>query len=180
MYISYDHLMDLILEELNNYLYESLCHDKDTGHFAKCVAGNVYSLSDKGAKSLGIDKEKFVKRGILTKDKEDNRSPDGLKSPFGLNTSNNKQGGRIRMDRGSDISPKYSVSKYPQKYSVNRKKIIREIETALQGWLSQQGDYEDINESNGSCVDERRESYQLGIKAALNFIRNYESSKKGD
>ena len=177
MIVKDEFLIEIILEELNYYL-ESMCHDKDTGHFDKCISGNVYSMSDSGAKSLGIDNEKFVKRGVLTKDKKKGESPDGLKSPFGLNTSKVKQGGKIKMDRGSKISPKYSVSKYPKKYS--RNEVIREIENALQSLLLSKCEDRDMNESSDPCAKDRRDSYQKGIQASLDFIRNYELSKKGE
>lgn len=98
------------------YLNEgaSLCHN-EKGHFDKCEDGNTYSLSAKGAKAGKIDK-KYVSRGTVTSDKRKKDGTVKMRSKFGVNSSDKKSGGRIKMPSGEDIPPRYSVSKYPEKY----------------------------------------------------------------
>ena len=175
------YLEKLILEELESYLSEvALCHDPKTGHFDSCDSGNVYSLSAKGAKDNKID-GKYVQRGTLTGKKGSGDVPK-VSSKFGLNTSTEKQGGRIRMRSGTDISPKYSVSKYPEKY---KEHVLKEFQTALQNWLSKQRNYDygmiDEESVEGcDCREEKRKAYQDGIKSSLVFIQKYSQAQKGD
>jgi hypothetical protein len=113
MKITRSKLKELINEEYINYLIEAgLCHSPQTGHFADCKSGNVYSLTKKGAKSAGIDDE-YVARGTLSS-KEKNKPPK-VSAKFGLNTSKEKSGGRKTID-GDDISPKFKVKDYPERY----------------------------------------------------------------
>ncbi len=116
MKISERQLKKIILEEIREYLNEgaSLCHDSK-GHFAKCEAGNTYSLSAKGAKAGKVD-DKYVSRGTVTSDKRKKDGTVKMKSKFGLNSSDKKSGGRIKIPSGEDIPPRYSVSDYPEKY----------------------------------------------------------------
>jgi len=115
-------LKDIIRDEILKYFTETdnekeevlelaSCHN-DKGHFSKCDRQSVYSLSDRAAKEHGIDK-KFVGRGTVQSKKD--REPPKLKTPFGLNTSKDKQGGRQTI-KGKAISPKRSVKNYPEKY----------------------------------------------------------------
>jgi hypothetical protein len=116
MKISERQLRKLILEEIREYLYEgaSLCHN-EKGHFAKCEDGNTYSLSAKGAKAANVDK-KYVSRGTVTSDKRKKDGTVKMRAKFGVNSSDKKSGGRIKMPSGEEIPPRYSVSKYPEKY----------------------------------------------------------------
>lgn len=137
MRVSIKELREIILEEYLNLLSElSLCHSPKTGHFTKCNKDSVYSLTKKGAQKNNIDPS-FVGRGLVST-KEDDKPPK-LKSPYGLNTSKTKQGGRKKIS-GDDISPQYSVSKYPERYSEelealksfpDRRFGMREIEDAM-------------------------------------------------
>ena len=172
-----EYIRTVIREEYLSFMKEAaLCHNKDTGHFAKCSTGNTYSLSDKGAKSAGLD-SKWIKRGTLTKSKARGDVP-VTRASFGLN-SQNKSGGRIKMTSGDKISPKLSVSKYPKPY----KEGLAEASLALAQWIaSQDGSSGDglIDESDCDCRSEKRASFKSGLNASLEFIRNYEQSKKGD
>ena len=104
--------MNLIREEYKSYINEvGLCHDS-SGHFDDCKSGNVYSLTKKGAKDNDIDSE-YAQRGTLgTKEKN---KPPKVSAKFGLNTSKTKRGGRKTID-GADISPKFKVKDYPERY----------------------------------------------------------------
>ena len=113
MRITGEQLITVIEEEVYNYLTElGLCHHPDTGHWAKCEKGAVYSLTTKGAKDNNVDDE-YVQRGTVTA--KEKRKPPKIKAKFGINTSKKKSAGRKLID-GDDIPPKYSVSKYPEKY----------------------------------------------------------------
>ena len=116
MKISESQLKKIILEEIRLYLLEgaALCHNSK-GHFDKCEDGNTYSLSSKGAKAGGID-QKYVSRGTVTSSKRKKDGTVKMKSKFGLNSSDKKSGGRIKIPSGEDILPRYSVSDYPEKY----------------------------------------------------------------
>ena len=103
----------IILDEYYKLITEiNLCHSPDNGKFTKCSKGSVYSLTKKGADDNNINKS-FIGRGLVSSKEEDN--PPKLKSKFGLNTSPNKQGGRKKIS-GDNITPTYSVSKYPERY----------------------------------------------------------------
>tara|TARA_R110000824_G_C15208614_1_gene676364 strand:+ start:1299 stop:1883 length:585 start_codon:yes stop_codon:yes gene_type:complete len=123
-----DTLIQMIKDELSNiigndddYLIAgpseeidevALCHNKK-GHFDHCDKGSVYSLTYKGASKNNIDKS-FVKRGNVTSKKSGD--PPKVSAKYGVNTSTKKSAGRKTIE-GDDISPKYYVSKYPEKYS---------------------------------------------------------------
>ena len=174
-----EYIRTVIREEYLSFMKEAaLCHNKDTGHFDKCSAGNTYSLSDKGAKSSGLD-SKWVKRGTLTKSKARGDVP-VTRASFGLN-SQNKSGGRIKMTSGEKISPKLSVSKYPKPYS------LKEASLAMAQWVANAGkdassDKDDLIDetSDCDCQKESRAAYQRGLNASLEFIQHYEQSKKGE
>tara|TARA_R110000851_G_scaffold250205_1_gene402695 strand:+ start:262 stop:801 length:540 start_codon:yes stop_codon:yes gene_type:complete len=174
-----EYIRTVIREEYLSFMKEAaLCHNKDTGHFDKCSAGNTYSISDKGAKAAGID-SKWVKRGTLTKSKPRGSVP-VTRASFGLN-SQNKSGGRIKMTSGEKITPKLSVSKYPKPY----KEGLKEASLAMAQWVASQDGASDkdglIDEtSDCDCRSEKRASYQAGLNSSLEFIRSYEQSKKGD
>jgi hypothetical protein len=60
---------------------------------------------------------------------------------------------------------------------------LQEIETALQAWLASQDSNKEepeVLDEEDSCKQVRSQAYQQGLNAALNFIRNYEASKKGE
>ena len=111
-------LQQIIEQEVRRMLRleeASLCHDPRTGFFTDCDDdGAVYSLTKTGAQASGVD-DRFVARGKV-KSKKDNQPPKLGPVPYGMNTSKTKAGGRKRIS-GTDITPKYSVSKYPKKYS---------------------------------------------------------------
>ena len=78
-------------------------------------SGAVYSISQKGAKSAGID-PKYAYRGVYT----GNKGKDGThktKSAFGA-ASGKKSCGRKDIQKG-DITPKYSCSDYSNRYGVD-------------------------------------------------------------
>jgi hypothetical protein len=107
-------LITIIREEIDAVIHEAgLCHDPKTGHFDDCVAGNVYSLTKKGARSSGISDD-YVQRGTITK--KEKRKPPKVRAKFGLNTSREKSGGRKTIG-GEDINPVRMVSRYPKEYS---------------------------------------------------------------
>jgi hypothetical protein len=174
-----EYIRKIIKEETEQYLSElGLCHSKTTGFFDKCSAGNTYSLSDKGAKSAGLD-SKWIKRGTLTKSKPRGSVP-VTRASFGLN-SQNKSGGRIKMTSGETISPRLSVSKYPKPY----KEGLAEASLAMALWVASQDGSSDndnlIDESSDcNCQKESRAAYQRGLNASLAFIQHYEQSKKGE
>ena len=113
MKITKGSLRRIVKEEISGYLNEvGLCHDPDSGHFDDCDSGNIYSLTFKGAKDNNIDDE-YVQRGKVSSKQK--RKPPKISAKFGSNTSDTKQAGRKKIS-GKDISPKYSVSKYPEKY----------------------------------------------------------------
>ena len=112
MKIRRNRLQEIIDEELQSYLDEvALCHNSK-GHFDSCEKGEVYSLTKKGAADNDIDPA-FAKRGIVTKKQK--RKPPKITAKFGINTSKKKSAGR-KLIGGDDISPKYSVRHYPEKY----------------------------------------------------------------
>jgi hypothetical protein len=172
----------IVQEELQGYLEElALCHDPRTGHFDTCQkAGNVYSLSAKGAEAGNVA-SRFVQRGTLTKSKSRGDVP-RLKAKYGLNTSRHKQGGRLEMRSGESIPPTYSVSRYPQRYSQTRKQVLDEVSLAMTEWLTgQTQSIEELDEGGDvACRAERQAAFKAGQQTALNFIRNYEASKKGE
>ena len=114
--IEINRLEKIIEETVSEFLNEAaLCHSPSTGHFAKCEPGAVYSLSDKGAKSAGVDK-KYVARGKVGKKGKKEDGSYSVTAKMGTNFGK-KQAGRMKMTKGDEISPKYSVSKYPETYN---------------------------------------------------------------
>jgi len=111
-------LQQIIEQEVRRMLRleeASLCHSPKTGHFTDCNDdGAIYSLTKTGAKASGVD-DRFVARGPV-KSKKDDEPPKLGPVQYGMNTSKTKAGGRKRIS-GQDISPKYSVSKYPKRYT---------------------------------------------------------------
>jgi len=138
MIVSIKELREIILEEYLNLLSEvSLCHSPKTGHFTKCNKDSVYSLTKKGASNNNIDPS-FVGRGLVST-KEDDKPP-RLKSKFGQNQIGGKKVAGRKDMTGKDISPQYSVSKYPERYSEELETLksypdvrfgMREIEDAM-------------------------------------------------
>lgn len=115
-------LKEIIDETVSEYLGEgaALCHD-EKGHFSACKPGATYSLSDEGAEEGGVDK-KYVARGKVGKKGKKEDGTYSVVAKFGMNTSKEKQAGRKKMPDGEDISPKYSVSDYPKRYSEGKRK----------------------------------------------------------
>ena len=100
------------LEALKYSINELVCFNAK-GHFAKCEKGNVYSLSKRGAKALGIDADKYVGKGKLTRDKPDEDGVYKMVSKFGQA----KGSGRIALPDGEAIPPTKRVRDYPTPYS---------------------------------------------------------------
>lgn len=100
----------------------ALCHDPDTGHFADCEAGAVYSLSQRGAAAAGIKNDKLVARGVLTSDEPKEDGSYSVRAPFGLNVGKN-QGGRINMPSGEPKSPQRYVKGWNRRYPWARYRI---------------------------------------------------------
>tara|TARA_R100001510_G_C7633698_1_gene192200 strand:- start:626 stop:1135 length:510 start_codon:yes stop_codon:yes gene_type:complete len=163
-----EQLKKIIIEEIQKAIQER-CHNSETGFWEKCRPGSVYSQT-KGSKRYD---SKYDGRGVYRGKKEDGTPR--LSAKYGSNQSKKTSAGRVVYNTGEPIkNPKYSVSKYKQEY-------LEEIQTALQAWLASQDgnkDEQGINEDN-ACAAERREAYQQGLNAALNFIQHYETSKKG-
>ena len=178
-----EYIRTVIREEYLSFMKEAaLCHNKNTGHFDKCSAGNTYSLSKKGAESGGVDK-KFVQRGTLTKSKPRGKVP-VVKAKFGVN-SDKKAAGRIKVPSGNKISPRYSVSKYPEKYKEARDRALTESSLAMAQWVASQdgssGNDDLIDEvTDCDCKEQSRAAYQRGLNASLAFIRAYEVAQKGE
>ena len=108
------------LEALKYNISELVCYNAK-GHFAKCVKGNAYSLSKKGADALGVSHD-YVGKGELTRDvpveKEKGKNPYKMKSKFGQA----KQSGRIALPDGEAIPIKKRVVGFPKPYSSPRGK----------------------------------------------------------
>lgn len=108
------------LEALKYNINELVCYGKD-GRFAKCVKGNAFSLSKRGADALGVSHD-YVGKGELTRDapveKEKGKNPYKMKSLFGQA----KQSGRIALPDGENIPIKKRVVGYPKPYSSPRGK----------------------------------------------------------
>ena len=117
--LAYKLMVESIARELTTDFLVEFYHDKD-GHITSCETAaredGSYSLSQAGARELGVD-SKYVGRGKVSScPKKDGDLPK-LKTPFGLNTSTKgKQGGRMKMPTGKSKSPTHSVSDYPKKY----------------------------------------------------------------
>ena len=100
---------DRKMEEEDDDIQEYGTIHNSKGHFTSKddPDARVYSITN-AAKSVVKDKSK-IKRGKY------NPSTGKISSPFGMNTSKDKQCGRKKMD-GSDQSPKFSCSKYNARY----------------------------------------------------------------
>jgi hypothetical protein len=163
-----EQLKKIIVEEIELVLRER-CHDPSSGHWEKCKSGSIYSQT-KGSKRYSSE---YDGRGVFRGKKKDGKPK--LSARYGSNGTEKTSAGRVVYNTGKPVkNPKYSVGKYKQEY-------LQEIETALQAWLATQDSNKDgygINEDN-ACAAERREGYQQGLNAALNFIQHYEQSKKG-
>ena len=102
MNIGASELIEMIEDELNTHLSEAnLYHDPKTGHWSSKKAGNVYSLTKKGAKNAPNSE---VGKGIVT-------GKGNVKAKYGMAD----QCGRMKLS-GDDINPEYSCSKFKQKY----------------------------------------------------------------
>ena len=105
--------MKLLLERWEQYLTEiGTCHSPQDGTWTSCDKDAVYSLTKKGARENSIDPS-YVQRGTVVKTEKG--KPPKLKAKYGVNSSRAKSAGRKTI-AGDDISPKYSVSKYPEQY----------------------------------------------------------------
>lgn len=143
--ITREELKNIVRQELESYFNEEnfgllaepskevnelgYCHSPKDGTFTDCDKGSVYSLTTKAANKHNIDKS-YVKRGTVSSKKT--REAPKVSTKYGVNTSKTKSAGRKLLD-GDDISPKYSVSKYPEKYGEgldlnNKKQRQAEIE----------------------------------------------------
>ena len=161
--------MEVIREEIQKLMNElGLCHSPTTGKFSKCDKGAVYSLTKSAAQKHGID-SKFVGRGSITS--KEPRKPAKLRTPFGLNTSTKgKQGGRKKIS-GDDISPKYSVSKYPERYDEDISFGMRELMDAMT--LIDEDKIDDFCAKCAPC----RQRWQNSFLNALNQV---ELANKGE
>lgn len=116
MNITVNRIREITREVISEVLEEaSLCRDSK-GHFSKCEPGATYSLSKSGAKKAKVS-DKFVGRGTITSKVKNDDGSYSITSKMGLNTSDKKQGGRKKFPDGKDMSPRYSVSKYPKPYT---------------------------------------------------------------
>lgn len=115
MKITKEDLDKLIREEIDTFLNEiALCRN-EKGHFSDCKKGATYSLSKRGAKAAGID-DKYVGRGKVSRDSKKKDGSYWIQAPYGMNSSEKKIPGRIKMPSGEDVNPVYSVSRYDEKY----------------------------------------------------------------
>ena len=103
------------LEALKYNIQELVCYNAK-GRFAKCVKGNAFSLSKRGADALGVSHD-YIGKGELTRDapveKEKGKNPYKMVSKFGQA----KQSGRIALPDGDDIPIKKRVVGFPTPYS---------------------------------------------------------------
>lgn len=147
MLISKVRLTEIIKEELDQVLKErsnnisvdqqdleevNLYHDPDTGRFAKkkdIGSGTIYSLTDKGRRSGGIKNKKLVKRGKVVNYSASDAAATKV-APVG-DIGSSKPAGRKKMIKGDDITPKYKVGSYPQRYEENQM-LDNEPEAELQ------------------------------------------------
>jgi hypothetical protein len=95
-------LVEMIEEELSNFEEANLYHSPATGRWASKKAGNVYSLTKRGAKNAPHAE---VGKGVVTKTGK-------VRSKYGLPQSC----GRISID-GEDINPEYSCAEFKKKYA---------------------------------------------------------------
>ena len=92
-------------------LLEANCWRSKKGHFSSPKDAKTYSCSNKALRSGAIKNPDLIKRGKVT-------SKGSISSPFGMNSSKDKQCGRTRFPDGSKISPKYSCKDYNAKYEI--------------------------------------------------------------
>lgn len=104
----------VIQEVIWEVLSERYYHD-EKGRLTGCKKGAVFSMSKAGINKLGID-DKYLGRGVVTSCPTEDGELPKLKTPFGLNTSKTKQGGRKQFPDGSGISPSRRVKGYPAQY----------------------------------------------------------------
>jgi len=158
----------IIKEEVDYYLNEvALCRDKK-GHFSDCKKGATYSLSKKGAARAGVD-SKYVGRGKVTSDNKRSDGTYSVQAPYGLNTSQKKVPGRIKMPSGDPVSPKYSVSNYDEQYdeavdktewdpnwkSAKDRKRKRSIQKPSNvSWVSAKEEFSDLAKGRGLGIFE--------------------------
>ena len=165
-------LRQIVREEITSVLLER-CHSPDDGKFEKCIKNRSIYSQTKGSKRYD---SKYDGRGVYRGRKEDG-SPK-LSSKYGSQGNEDVSGGRIVYNTGKELSnPRYFVG---DRY---KKKYLQEIETALQAWLASQDSNKEepeVLDEDDSCKQVRSKAYQQGLNAALNFIRNYEASKKGE
>ena len=176
MIITIKEIQNIILEEYYNVLLEvGLCHSKSTGYFTKCDKDSVYALTKKGASDNNIDSS-FVGRGLVSS--KDSRKAPKLKSKFGLNTSKTKQGGRKRIS-GDDITPKYSVSKYPERYEEELDKLRAFPELSF-GINDLEEAYNSIDESDiGTGCTKCERCKGVFYKMFLNALNNATLASQG-
>ena len=176
MIITIKEIQNIILEEYYNVLLEvGLCHSKSTGYFTKCDKDSVYALTKKGASDNNIDSS-FVGRGLVSS--KDSRKAPKLKSKFGLNTSKTKQGGRKRIS-GDDITPKYSVSKYPERYEEELDKLRAFPELSF-GINDLEEAYNSIDESDiGTGCKKCERCKGVFYKMFLNALNNATLASQG-
>ena len=102
MNVSASKLIEMIEDEINSQLSEAnLYHDPKTGHWSDKKAGNVYSLTKRGAKNAPNSE---VGKGIVT-------GKGNVKAKYGMAD----QCGRMKLS-GDKINPEYSCSKFKKKY----------------------------------------------------------------
>ena len=172
MNISKQQLRTIIIEEIELALKER-CHDPSTGFFEKCKEGSSIYSQTKGSKRYSSE---YDGRGTYQ-----GRTKEGkpkLSAKYGSNGKEKDSAGRLVYNTGKEISnPKY--------YAGNRykKKYLEEISLALANWVkSQDGQHREreINEDNDcNCSIEKKQAYQQGLRAALQFIQEYETAAKG-
>jgi hypothetical protein len=172
MRITESKLRRIVREEISSVLLER-CHSAEDGRFQKCIKDKSIYSQTKGSQRYD---SKYDGRGVYRGRKEDGTPK--LSSKYGSQGNEEVSGGRIVYNTGKEIkNPRYFVG---DRY---KKKYLQEIETALQAWLASQDSnkYEpEVLGEDDACKQVRAKAYQQGLNASLNFIRNYEASKKGE
>ena len=172
MNIGVSELIEMIKEEVNSYLSEAnLYHHPSTGHFSSKSAGNVYSLTKKGAKNAPNSE---IAKGIVT-------GKGNVKAKYGMAD----QCGRMKLS-GDDINPEYSCSKFKKKYSedilsepevhnpvgeIEVLKIGDKLYINIDSLLSQADDSELlVQEGNQALV---KKCNSLGLYTRLQILDNF-------
>ena len=172
----------------------AMCRNKDTGHFDDCSPGNVYSVTRAGAQRAGID-SKYVGRGTMTKNRK-------IDSPFGANTSDTKQCGRMKIS-GEPKKKDRRCRDYKQKGRYHIKELgslslfdsegIRRFDMMADDYNGQEPDVFislndlidaldliDDNQSQPQLVESRQaliaKCQRIGMKTQTEFFRNLVSS----